>query len=157
EFFQPIRFLLDTVSLTPVDRLGADARLRVRQSLQAALKSGLLTIGSLEFADLFPSNSAEDSDELTEMPAILRLTAELEQAGYAELAPLFELQCESDRSLLIFLVGEIFRLAVEDDADLFGAMAEICIDGNAAGVGAELRSAAAALHRYVSRVDSILL
>lgn len=164
EFFQPIRFLLDTVSLGPVDRLGPDARLRVRQSLQAALKSGLLTTGSLEFADLFPQTVADDNgnaeslaEPLAEMPAVLRLTADLEQAGYTELGPLFELQCESDRSLLIFLVGEIFRLAVEDDADLFGAMAELCREGKSAGVGAELRGAAAALHRFVSRVDSILL
>src|SRR5262249_15790485 len=186
EFFQPIRFLLDTISLAPVDRLGPDARLRVRQALYAAIKNGLLTTGSLEFADLFPQfvthnsatqepsaltaeSSAPKSSEsesskseslspasLAEMPAILRLTAELDQSGHAELGALFELQCESDRSLLIFLVGQIFRVAVEAAADLFGSMAECCINGNVAPVGAELRAAALALHRYVGRVDAIL-
>ncbi|MBI3408349.1 MAG: tetratricopeptide repeat protein [Planctomycetes bacterium] len=164
EFFQPIRFLLDTVSLGPVDRLGPDARLRARQSLEAALKSGLLTTGALELADLVPRLVSSDNgaaeplaaEPLAEMPAILRLTADLEQAGYADLGALFELQCESDRSLLVFLVGEILRLAVEDDPDLFGAMAELFIDGNTAGVGAELRGVATALHRYVARVDTVL-
>lgn len=161
EFFQPIRYLLDTVSLAPVDRLGADARLRARQSLHAALKSGLLTTGALEFADLSSGNGAgtgsNDADErLAEGPAIAQLTSELNQAGYADLAPLFKIECDSDRSLLIFLVGEIFRLAVENDADLFGDLAEACLAGNSSGVGDELRRIAATLHRYVARVDSVL-
>src|SRR5262245_35392391 len=63
EFFQPLRALLDATSAEPLG--GAEPRRQARQLLESAARSGLLTTGPLDPAELWgpPPGDADEADD----------------------------------------------------------------------------------------------
>ena len=159
EFYKPIRLLLDEISLEPIDNNGPDGRRKASQALRAALGSALLTAGPLDLAEILAQQdqTADDYDpEHTERQAIARLSNQLVEAGYGDLAPLLALQCESGESLLVVLVAAIFQQVVDADPDLFGDLGSALLENPPGGVLRDYQGLAQLLDRYRSRLDSLL-
>jgi tetratricopeptide (TPR) repeat protein len=159
EFFRPLRLLLDDVSLAPLDENGSEGRRKANQHLQAALGSGLLTSGPLELTELLlvhEETETTSDDFLGFWRSLGRLMDHLEEQGYAELKPLFQLRCATGEPFLASLVAALFRHAVETDPDLFGVFGEACLENEPEGVLKDLRGLAVVLGKHRSRVDSLL-
>jgi len=159
EFFQPLRFLLDDIALAPLDESGPDARRKACQSLQAALGSGLLTSGTLELTELLPDAQQDDEapeDYQAPWRILAQLTTQLEQAGYAELSPFFQLRCGTGEPFLPSMVASFFRQAVEADPDLFGGFGTALTKKTKDLALEDLRPVAVMLDRQRARLDSLL-
>jgi tetratricopeptide (TPR) repeat protein len=160
EFYQPLRDLLDAVTLEPLGLHDVEARRRTWGVLEAAERTGFLTSGALELRDLLTAADlvlgAED-DRQAERAALERQGEVLAAAGYSELGPLLRIVYRrGEMPLLVGLVAALFRNAVEADADLFGDLASKLADPSTGGGDDDFRRLAAALVKHRLRVEELL-
>jgi tetratricopeptide (TPR) repeat protein len=148
EFFQPLRFLLNTTSLG--DLASEEARRKTWQALCAARESGLLTSGSLEAGELLARCAGTEAAD-----ALTALAAELNEAGFAELRPLLQLRSAAGDPLLVVLTAALFHEAIASDPDLFAGFLAMCPRVADAAIE-PYRPVALALERHRVRLEVLL-
>ncbi len=158
DFYRPLRALLDSVPEMAFDEDSTESQEQIWQSLEEAVRSGLLTAGPLDLMELLrapdlpPVNGA--GPEVAEWRALDLLAESLEQAGFGRLRCFLKLRHGDGGPLLVLLVTALFQHAVATDPDLFGHLPDQL--AGAPAVPEDLRALAVALDRHRPRLDVLL-